>query len=94
MKITSNPFHQVAPRNNASVTSEQGSQTAQGSRSQAAAVELSPAARELAALDSEQNDIDMAKVQAIRTALADGSLKIDASRIADGLISSAKDLLK
>lgn len=39
------------------------------------------------------NDVDMARVNAIRQALADGTLTINAERIADGLINSAKELL-
>lgn len=43
--------------------------------------------------DVEQ-DVDMEKVQAIRQSLANGTLKINAERIADGLISSAAELIK
>ncbi|AKM30510.1 flagellar biosynthesis anti-sigma factor FlgM [Pandoraea faecigallinarum] len=38
-------------------------------------------------------DIDVAKVAAIKTAIANGQLAIDTSRIADGLIATARDLL-
>lgn len=38
-------------------------------------------------------DIDVAKVAAIKTAIANGQLAIDTSKIADGLISTARDLL-
>ena len=60
----------------------------------AAQVELSPTARAWASLSDDGNDIDMVRVNAIRDAIAAGQLKIDTSRIADGLISSAQDLLK
>ncbi|VVE41806.1 flagellar biosynthesis anti-sigma factor FlgM [Pandoraea capi] len=38
-------------------------------------------------------DIDVAKVEAIKAAIANGQLAIDTSRIADGLIATARDLL-
>ena len=59
-----------------------------------AEVALSPASRQLLALQSGANDIDVERVAAIRDAIASGQLRIDAGRIADGLIASARDLLK
>jgi len=38
-------------------------------------------------------DIDVAKVSEIKQAIAEGRLTIDPSKIADGLISTARDLL-
>lgn len=38
-------------------------------------------------------DIDVAKVAAIKDAIAKGQLSIDTSKIADGLIATARDLL-
>ncbi len=38
-------------------------------------------------------DIDVAKVSAIKQAIADGTLTIDSSKIADGIIQTARDLL-
>lgn len=58
------------------------------------AVDLSPAARHLASLNDSEADIQTARVQQIRDALASGDLKIDPSRIADGLLASVRDLLK
>lgn len=58
------------------------------------AVDLSPAARNLANLQNSDNDVNVARVQEIRDALASGQLKIDPSRIADGLLASVRDLLK
>jgi len=54
-------------------------------------VELSPGSQ---AIHDASNDIDMAKVQAIREALANGTLKINPDRIASGLIQSAAELLE
>jgi len=59
-----------------------------------AQVALSPASRQLMALQSGDNDIDVERVAAIRDAIASGKLQIDAGRIADSLIASARDLLK
>lgn len=53
-------------------------------------VALSPSSQTLYEGD---NDVDMERVKAIRQALADGTLTINAERIADGLINSAKELL-
>ncbi|MBB5213401.1 flagellar biosynthesis anti-sigma factor FlgM [Parapusillimonas granuli] len=58
------------------------------------AVDLSAAARNLSSLENSQNDVNVAKVQEIRDALASGRLVIDPSRIADGLLASVRDLLK
>lgn len=73
-----------------------GSQASIGNASGAgkASVDLSPAARHLANLQNSDKDINVARVQEIRDALASGQLKIDPSRIADGLLASVRDLLK
>nr|WP_231934083.1 flagellar biosynthesis anti-sigma factor FlgM [Bordetella bronchialis] len=65
-----------------------------GGGSSSAQVDLSPMSRKLIDLQSGAGDIDTAKVQAIRDAIAAGQLKIDPTKIADGLIASAKELLK
>jgi negative regulator of flagellin synthesis FlgM len=57
-------------------------------------VDLSPAARQLAALQDSSADVQTERVQQIRDALASGDLRIDPSRIADGLLASVRDLLK
>lgn len=57
-------------------------------------VNLSPAARSLAALSDDSADIQTAKVQQLREALASGELSIKPERIADGLLASARELLK
>jgi len=59
-----------------------------------AQVALSPASRQLLALQEGAGDIDLERVAAIRAAIASGQLQIDAGRIADNLIASARDLLK
>jgi negative regulator of flagellin synthesis FlgM len=67
--------------------------TAQSNTGGKTAVDLSPAARQLANLQNGDNDIDMARVQQIKDALASGQLKINPERIADGLLASARELL-
>jgi len=58
------------------------------------AVAISHAAQQLANLQSCDADIDLLRVHAIRAAIAAADLTIDTSRIADGLIASARELLK
>lgn len=43
---------------------------------------------------SSGSDIDTAKVESIKAALRDGSYTIDSGRIADGMLSTARDLLQ
>ncbi|SAL18032.1 anti-sigma-28 factor FlgM [Caballeronia turbans] len=55
-------------------------------------VSLSPLSTDLRA--SNGSDIDTAKVESIKAAIRDGSLKMDTSKIADGILSTARDLLQ
>lgn len=57
-------------------------------------VDLSAAARHLAALQDDSGDVQAQKIQQIRDAIASGQLQIDPGRIADGLLASVRDLLK
>lgn len=68
--------------------------SAQKSGGAKSSVDLSPAARHLAALQDGSGDIQAPRVQQIRDALASGELQIDPSRIADGLLANVRDLLK
>ncbi|MBX9349793.1 flagellar biosynthesis anti-sigma factor FlgM [Chromobacterium vaccinii] len=43
---------------------------------------------------TQQPSFDAAKVDQIKSAIANGSFNINADKIADGLISSARELLK
>jgi len=56
-------------------------------------VSISAAAQQLASLHMGDADVDLARVEEIRTAIAAGTLPIDTRRIADGLIVSARELL-
>jgi negative regulator of flagellin synthesis FlgM len=58
------------------------------------AVDLSPAARQLSNLQNSSHDVNVERVNEIRSAIAAGQLKVDPSRIADGLVASVRDLLK
>ncbi|MDY0272864.1 MAG: flagellar biosynthesis anti-sigma factor FlgM [Advenella sp.] len=53
-------------------------------------VDLSPVARDLT---SPENDVNLERVQAIRQALADGTLNINPARIAKGILQDAIDIL-
>ncbi len=59
------------------------------------AVTVSPMARSLeAAGSSESPDVDMAKVNAVRSAMAQGSYKVNPEAIADKLLSNAGEMLQ
>ncbi len=96
MKITStsvkSPFAGASAATRTDGT--KGANIQSGNAGGKSAVDLSSAARQLSSLQSSENDINVARVQAIRDALASGELKIDPSRIADGILASARDLLK
>lgn len=53
---------------------------------------LSAQLRSLAA--SGEADIDVSHVESIKQAIADGTLTMDANKIADGILATARDLLK
>jgi negative regulator of flagellin synthesis FlgM len=57
-------------------------------------VDLSTTARQLQNLQSSEHDLNIEKIQSIKDAIASGKLEIDTSRIADSLITSARELLK
>ena len=93
VKITpslNNPaVNPVAPARQGGAATNASSSTS--SKSQ---VDLSSTARHLSSLENSGNDIDMDKVHQIRDAIASGQLKVNPERIADSLLSSARELLK
>jgi negative regulator of flagellin synthesis FlgM len=96
LKITSNSLKSLTtdPISGArSAGSVRSGKASSGSES-SSAVDLSAAARHMSSLENTGNDINIVKVQALRDAIASGQLQIDPSRIADGLLASARDLLK
>ncbi|MFP1682497.1 flagellar biosynthesis anti-sigma factor FlgM [Alloalcanivorax sp. C16-1] len=67
-----------------------------GDKVDAAGTRAAPGAGEIAHLrppTGDGQDIDTARVEELRQAIADGTLEIRADRIADGLIASVRDLL-
>lgn len=107
MKIDSSTTNNVSPlpgTDGARTPSSQATAAAASGTSPAAAgtadaahggVSLSDLSANLLSLGSSSNDdIDLPHVNAIRTALKDGTLQIDASKIADGVLKTARDLLK
>lgn len=94
MKITHTGYRPSLPDQLTTKTTTKPSQETPITPVRSAAVELSPAARQLQQLQSSSNDIDVARVQALREAIANGTLEVDTSRIADALFNSARDLLK
>ena len=93
MKITPSLGNSVVSTVAPSRPGAAGAQTS-SSASSKNPVDLSSTARQLSSLESSDNDIDMAKVQQIRDAIASGQLKVNPERIADSLLSSARELLK
>ena len=71
----------------ASTVQQSGASPAQNST-----VSLSSLSSDLRA--SNGSDIDTAKVESIKAAIRDGSLTMDPSKIADGILSTARDLLQ
>lgn len=97
MKITSTSIKSPLTGNVAASRTDNVASGANSGASTAAgkgSVDLSSAARHLSGLQNSDNDINTARVAEIRQALASGQLKIDPSRIADGLLASVRDLLK
>lgn len=59
-------------------------------------VELSPLAAQLQAIEARLADVpivDTARVEEIKTAIADGKFTVDTGRIADRLIETARELV-
>jgi negative regulator of flagellin synthesis FlgM len=64
---------------------------------ESSSVHLSSTAVQLKELQMSFSDtpvINSARVEEIKQAISDGSFKIDASKIADGLIKTAQDLIR
>jgi negative regulator of flagellin synthesis FlgM len=99
MKIESSSYPLGAPQNRAqgvtnTVDAEgvvEPVQRVSAGNAQNSAVNLSSISALRPAGDS---DIDTAKVESIKAALRDGSYKIDSSKIADGMLGNARELLQ
>ena len=86
----------AAPSKTAQGASAQAKTTAaNGSQAAGVAVTVSSLARTLeAAKLPESADIDTAKVEAVRTAIEQGTYVVDAEAIADKLLSNAQEMLR
>lgn len=82
---------QRAPQSDAK-SAAGSAQQAGASAASNSTVSLSPLSSDLRA--SQGSDVDAAKVASIKAAIADGSLKMDTSKIADGILNTARDLLQ
>ncbi len=84
-------------KNNAAKTSEKVANSAKASKADADNVTLSATSVQLQALESEtaNNEVfDAEKVEAIKTAIANGEFKVNAEKVADGLLETVKDLIQ
>jgi len=70
------------------------SASAASSLCKAPSIALSPTARALSHLSDTGDDINVQNVQFLRDAIASGELKVNASRIADGLLDTARNLIE
>jgi negative regulator of flagellin synthesis FlgM len=99
VKIDSNSSTQVAALKETAQRTTPSDVQSQPSAQAPAAAGNSTAEVSLSALSaglhaSSASDVDTAKVASIKAALADGSYKIDSGKIADGMLSDAKDLMQ
>lgn len=94
MKVQSTSTNPLLNGLNGGARTDKRSSSSAESSSNTSSVDLSPAARHLASLNNSDADIRSERVQELRDALASGDLTIDPDRIAEGLLSSIKDLLK
>jgi len=105
VKVDSSTNPNLTPLNNGVQRSQQGEPAAAGANTArtpvssgggaAADVSLSALAGHLQSLAvSGSHDIDTGHVESIKQAIRDGSLKIDASKIADGVLETARSLLQ
>ncbi|MFT4432123.1 flagellar biosynthesis anti-sigma factor FlgM [Caballeronia sp. 15715] len=86
---------QRAAQADAQPTSTTGGTTSStgGAGSSNSTVSLSALSTDLRTSGSSA-DIDTAKVASIKAALNDGSYKVDSGKIADGMLSSARELIR
>ena len=93
MKITPNTYNLTQlERSHPKPNQEQT--TAGSSKPSSSAVALSSTARHLQQVQSSAGDIDVSRVQALRDAIANGTMEINPEQIADKLIADPRELLK
>ena len=103
MKIGQTPDSPVSVSANASTVPAKGHQSAtttataaasKSTQSAGVAVTVSTLARSLEATKgADATDIDMKKVSSVRTAIKDGTYKVNPEAIADKLLSNAQEML-
>jgi negative regulator of flagellin synthesis FlgM len=105
VKVDSSTNPNLTPLNNGVQRSQQGDTAAPGANAArtpvssgggaAADVSLSALSGHLQSIaTSGSADIDTAHVESIKQAISNGTLKIDASKIADGVLETARNLLQ
>ena len=102
MKI-GQPSDNSIPVNNATVAPSKGGQSAastaytaaaKSTQSAGVAVTVSNLARSLSTAKSgETSDVDRAKVDSVRSAIAQGTFKVNPEAIADKLLANAQEML-
>ncbi|WP_224555661.1 flagellar biosynthesis anti-sigma factor FlgM [Pectobacterium versatile] len=85
------PVSQVQQRESGDVAKSKRTQTEVQSEVSATQVKLSDAQAKL--MQPGTQDIDMNRVETLKQAIRDGSLKIDAGKIADALLKETQDFL-
>ena len=104
MKIDSSNTSQIAAlqeaaQQRAAQADAQATSTTGGSTGTTSSTGGSNSTVSLSALSTDlrtsgSSDIDTAKVASIKAALNDGSYKVDSGKIADGMLSSARELMQ
>lgn len=85
------PVSQVQQRESGDITKTKRKQAEAQSEVSATQVKLSDAQAKL--MQPGTQDIDMSRVETLKQAIRDGSLKIDAGKIADALLKETQDFL-
>jgi negative regulator of flagellin synthesis FlgM len=103
MKISQTPDNAVAMNSNALAMAAKSGVAAhalpkapvsKGAQSAGVAVTVSPLARSLEVADSDgASDVDTAKVDAVRTAISQGTYVVNPGVIADKMLSNAQEML-
>lgn len=83
------PVSQVQQRESGDIVKTKRKQAETQSEVSATQVKLSDAQAKL--MQPGTQDIDMARVETLKQAIRDGSLKIDTGRIADALLKETRD---
>ena len=84
----------VSPKSGQSASSTANAAAAKSTQSAGVAVTVSTLARSLGAAKSgETADVDMEKVNAVRSAIRQGTYKVNPEAIADKLLGNAQEML-